>query len=318
MRALWLLPLLLFAAPAAAADCAMSGVDLAWTQKALATWQDYKASKLSLANEIPPTIVLFDAQCRYIGKAAGSVEWQAAPHDGMVPMPFGEPVPAAVTSATMTDEATGAYFFAMALPSIWIEAGAAQANDTDFLIGVFLHEFMHVSQVPLLDAAFKRAALLPRPEGDLDDDAVQRHWQKDPVYSAVYEKERNLLFEAANEPDAEKAKALAKQALALMDARQAHFFTGEQTYWRAYDDIFLTMEGVGQWLNYQWQADPKGSNLDPLAAQAKARGRGRWWTQDEGLALFLVVDRFLPGWAQKAFAPEPVLGIELLREAVAD
>ena len=86
--------------------------------------------------------------------------------------------------------------------------------------------------------------------------------------------------------------------------------------WKPYDDLFLTMEGFGQWNAYAWLADPTGAGMTMDAAREKMRGKRRWWSQEEGLGLFLVVDRFVPNWAAEAFASNPKLGIDLLREAV--
>ena len=86
----------------------------------------------------------------------------------------------------------------------------------------------------------------------------------------------------------------------------------------AYDDLFLTMEGFGQWNAYAWLSDAGGGKMTSAAAETKMRGSRKWWSQEEGLALFLVIDRFVPGWANQAFAAQPSLGIDLLRQAVAE
>jgi hypothetical protein len=101
----------------------------------------------------------------------------------------------------------------------------------------------------------------------------------------------------------------------LMEARQKRWFIGENSYWKNYDDLFLTMEGFGQWNGYAWLSDPRGGGLTSAAAQEKMRGRRRWWSQEEGLALFLVIDRFVPDWPKRAFALNPALAIDLLRLA---
>ena len=64
------------AAPAQAESetCAMSAADRAWTDTALATWRDYRTAKLHFTSGDAPTIVLFDAHCRYIGQAGAAVE----------------------------------------------------------------------------------------------------------------------------------------------------------------------------------------------------------------------------------------------------
>ena len=126
-----------------------------------------------------------------------------------------------------------------------------------------------------------------------------------------------LVYQAAAEPDALAARKLAAEALALMEARQKRWFTGGDAYWKNYDDLFLTMEGFGQWVAFAWLADPRGAGLAPDAARKKMSGT-RWWSQEEGLALFLVIDRFVPDWPRRAFAEKPALGIDLLRLAVAE
>lgn len=175
---------------------------------------------------------------------------------------------------------------------------------------------MHVTQMPILQPVFERAASLFKPPPGLNDDALQGHFKNDPAYVAVWEKERDLLFKAAHEPDSTKAKDLARQAYVLMKARQDRWFTGDDAVWKPYDDLFLTMEGAGQWAAYAWLSDPNGGALSQLEAENGMRGGRRWWSQDEGLGLFLVIDRFVPNWATKAFAANPTLGIDLLKQAV--
>jgi hypothetical protein len=75
------------------------------------------------------------------------------------------------------------------------------------------------------------------------------------------------------------------------------------------------MEGFGQWAAVAWLSDAMGGRMTPAAAKDRMRGSRKWWSQDEGLALFLVIDRLLPTWSQQAFGSPPALGIEMLREA---
>jgi hypothetical protein len=77
------------------------------------------------------------------------------------------------------------------------------------------------------------------------------------------------------------------------------------------------MEGFGQWVPVAWLSDPRGGGLTRAEAQTRMRGGRRWWSQDEGLSLFLLLDRFVPDWPALAFGAEPQLGTELLRRAVA-
>ena len=86
--------------------------------------------------------------------------------------------------------------------------------------------------------------------------------------------------------------------------------------------IFVPTRGGSDWQrllakpSLHWKMG--ASAMTAAAAQQKMRGSRRWWSQEEGLALFLVVDRFVPDWPKRAFADQPALGIDLLRLAAGD
>jgi hypothetical protein len=302
----------------AAAGCTMSPAEQGWVDGSLQAWSHMAKERLHLAPSAPPTIIVFIDKCRVEATATETPRWKGEPHRGKIRLPDGSEVPVGVVSAASHDDKSNTTFFVMALPPVWEAAGIPISRDSNGLRGVFLHEFAHTRHTAALKPAFQAAAAIqPMPE-DLDDDGVQKRFGTDPVYAAVAEKEMRLLAEAAHETDAAKARELAKQALSLMEARQQRWFNGPDAVWKHYDDIFLTMEGLGQWVAYSWLADPKGGGLTQAAAEEKMRGRKRWWTQEEGLSLFLLVDRFVPDWTQRAFAKAPALGIDLLKIAVAE
>ena len=289
-----------------------------WVEESLAAWHYMADQRLRLAPAQPPTIIVFNDKCRFEAKASRRPAWIAEPHSGTVRLPGGGEAPAQVTSFASGDEKSGITFFVMALPPIWAAAKIPISNDMKGLTGVFLHEFSHAIQAPVLRPFWNDAkARFGEPE-DLSDDQIQHVFQKDPAYVAVAEKERDLLFKAANEADEAKAKALVRDALALRAARQSRWFAGKDEVWTPYDEIFLTMEGFGQWVAYAWLADPRGGRLTAAEAQAKMRGGRRWWSQDTGFSAFLVIDRFVPDWPSRMFAPKPALAVDLLKIAVAD
>jgi len=302
-------------APAASAKCAMAEPDRVWVESALSAWQMVSAERLKLAAHRMPMIVFFDAKCRF-ERVSGSQVWKSEPHAGTVRLPDGNEAPAQVPSFASRDENTQSDYFVMALPSIWQAAKIPIAADPKGLTAVFLHEFSHTRQTEPLKSAFDTAKAAHPMDDDTNDDSLQKHFQSDPTYVAVAEKEMDLLYRAAAEPDNVAAKKLAAQALALIEARQKRWFVGGDAYWKNYDDLFLTMEGFGQWVAYAWLADPQGGGMESGAARDKMKGT-KWWSQTEGLGLFLVIDRFVPDWPQRAFAPTPALGIDLLRLAAA-
>lgn len=315
VAALWGLAV---SAPAGAAECAMTAEEKSWIEGSLAAWRYMADRRLRLAPVHPPTIIVFNDACRFESQATLRPRWRGEPHSGSVRLPDGSQAPAQVTSFASHDKKSGVTFFVMALPPIWAAAKIPISNDPKGLTGVFLHEFSHARQVEPLRPVFEAATARFKEPEDLSDDQIQRVFQTDPAYLAVAEKERDLLFQAANEPEEAKAKSLARDALALIEARRKRWFVGDDAVWAGYDDLFLTMEGFGQWVAYAWLSDPKGGGLTAEEAQKKMRGSRKWWSQDQGFSAFLIIDRFVPGWPALALAEKPALATDLLRMAVTD
>ena len=310
-----LLAALAVPAGAATSACSMANADRVWVEASQAAWRHVSTERLKLAAHRFPTIVFFDAKCRF-ERSMESGPWKAEAHTGTIRLPDGNQAPAQVTSFAGKDDKTQRDFFVMALPSVWQAANIAIASDPRGLTAVFLHEFSHTRQIEPLKPVFEAAEAIRKMPDDFSDDSLQKHFQADPAYVAVVEKEMALLYRAAAEPDDTAARKLAAEALALIEARQKRWFAGDEAYWRNYDDLFLTMEGFGQWTAYAWLADPAGGGMTADAARDKMKGT-KWWSQTQGLGLFLVIDRFVPDWPARAFAAQPALGIDLLRLAVA-
>ena len=309
--------LALVAAPvssAAAARCVMTAAEKAWVEGALAASDYMMEQRLHLPHERHPTMILFNERCRFEAGPSDKPTWIGEAHSGKVRL-LKNSIDARVVAMEDTNPTTGAEYFVMSLPSIWEAAKLMRPGDRG-LTAVFLHEFSHTRQGHALKPLFDAAEAKYHPPAYFNDDSLQARFKDDPAYVAVYEKESDLLYRAAAEPDDAKARGLARQALALMEARQKRWFTGKDEMWKTYDDLFLSMEGVGQWDAYAWLSDPKGAGLTTDAAREKMRGKRRWWSQEEGLGLFLVIDRFVPNWAAQAFGSPPALAIDLLRQAV--
>jgi hypothetical protein len=214
-------------------------------------------------------------------------------------------------SFTDSDRATGP-FFVMGLPTYWASAGYGQEPG---LTGVFLHEFSHARQLPGMAAIIGPIDSAWSFPEELSDDAVQTHFGSDSTYVAAYMAERDLLYRAAAAESREEVHALAGQALTMIRSRHARWFTGENAVFATLDATFLSMEGAGQWAAYAWLAHPAGGGLDREAAIRRMLGRRRQWSQDEGLALFLVVDRLFPEWPSLVFRRPSIGAVELLERA---
>jgi hypothetical protein len=290
--------LMAVAAPTAAQDgCVMGPADRAWLQGALANWRRSAKQELQLPDAPLPTIYAIDALCRYTLPAGDFAAMQSEPHGGTVALPNGEQAPLGPISFAFDRDQ-----FVMSLPSVWRAAGVTSELGLEKLMdGVLLHEIMHTRQSRLAAALLDPIAAAHGLEETLSDDLLQETFQSDHAYAAAFREELDTLVAAAAAPDEAAAKGLAAHALHLMRARRARWLTGENAYFAELDDVFLTMEGMGQWLIYRHFLSPEGGSVPPDQALRAVRRDGRWWSQEEGLALLMVVDRLLPGWQQRAF-----------------
>jgi hypothetical protein len=298
-----------------------------WINRWLAAWELTSREILRLPDAPPPTLVFYDSSCVYttssVSAGGGSPEdgpalrgarlpWQASAHGDTLTLPDSSRVPVQLMSFTNVAPESGP-FFLMAAPSYWAQTGHGREPG---LTAVFLHEFAHTRQIRGM------AALLDSIEAgwsfpdELGDDSVQLHFSTDSTYVAEYLLERDLLYRAAAAESTEEARALGTEALAMVKSRHARWFTGDNAVFTALDDTFLSLEGSAQWAGYAWLAHSEGGGLEREAAIEKMLGRRRWWSQDEGLALFLVIDRLLPGWPLLVFREPSAGALELLEQAV--
>jgi hypothetical protein len=98
--------------------------------------------------------------------------------------------------------------------------------------------------------------------------------------------------------------------------RHARYFTGSNAVYAEIESLFLTMEGIGQWAAYK--LTKARGQLGPSDADALSlvRDDRRYWSQDEGLALFLVIDAMVPGWQEQMFDSLPPSPFALLENAL--
>jgi len=301
--------------------CELSSPDSAWIATALEGWQRESSRALHAPSIRFPTLVLFDTLCShtllptarpnggvFIG-AGQQFVLQNAAHSGTIRAPNGESLSARLVSFA-SRMPNGDMFFVMSLPSIW---RAASRSDT-LATAVFMHEFTH-KQNPALGARIDALIRRGLPE-EIDDDVIQKRFDSLPAFQRAYEQELDLFYESARAPTRELAVRAARRALAAMDARRTTYFRGANALYADAEDVFLSMEGIGQWAAYLWLTDPQGAALSADDAMVYIR-RGHRWSQDEGLALLLVLSRLAPEAPRAMFGPNARTVLPLLRSAVA-
>jgi hypothetical protein len=246
------------------------------------------------------------------------VAWTAVNGKGKIPVAEEVVMPLSPVSQAM--EVNGRPYFVMSTPSVWRKFDIKGRNISleHLMTAVFIHETAHVLQqksyFARLDNIAKRHAL---PE-DFNDDSIQKRFKADDAFAGSMKRETALLFAAAKEPKLARARNLAQQMLSLAKARRSRFFVGKDAYLADVEDIFVTLEGSGQWLGHQWLIDPRGGNVPEADALARFTIAPGFWSQEQGLALFLVVDRLDHGaWKQIAFGKGRRSGLAFLEAALA-
>lgn len=302
--------LLLTATALEAPPCRFAGEPRAWTAEALASWDRLDRERLRIAQPVTPVITLFDQGCAYTltpdargDFRAGARRYRAigAAHSGEVSLPDGGTVPASKL-AFASPLSDGRMFFIMALPAVW-RADSNEPRDWSRLsMVVFMHEFAHTQQAASLGVRIDDLLARGLPE-DSDDDVIQDRFGQQPGYLAAYEAERDLFYGSAGAPDTRSAREGLTSAAQAMAARRALWFRGPDALYAEADDVFLTLEGTGNWSAWMWLTDPRGGRLSPTEATAFMRGGRNRWSQDEGLGIMLAVDRLTPDWPALVFAP---------------
>ncbi len=300
-----------------------------WIAQWLAAWDLTSGEILRLPPAPPPGLVFYDSSCVYTtsavtagasasakagegpGLGGSGLTWRVGNHGDTLTLPNGRQVPVALMSFADNDRKTGP-FFVMAAPDYWVQAGHGKQPG---LTAVFLHEFTHTRQLPGVAHIIGPIDSTWKFPWELDDDAVQKRFGSDSVYVKAYLEERDLLYRAAAADSLSETRALAAQALEMIRDRHARWFTGEDSVFATLDGLWLSMEGAAQWAGHAWLAHPKGGGLDPDAAVKTMLGRRRWWAQDEGLAVFLVVNRLMPEWPSLVFRNPSASALELLEQA---
>jgi hypothetical protein len=312
--------------PQYAPACELSAEDRVWIDASLGAWRFTANEITGVAAVRPFDAVFFDDDCVLTSTNAFSpadsadVAWIATPHNGEITLPDGQTMPAGVTSFASAE--AGRAFFVMSAPSVWCAAGVS--NDAlgleIMMTAVLLHEGSHVAQFGAYGpriAAITEAS--PLPDDEISDDMVQNLFAEDAEFAASVGRETELLMQVTQTPDQAEARRLAHEARALMSARHARWFVGENAYLAEAEDTWLTLEGSGQWVAYQWLVHPAGGGAEADVAMASFARRGRWWSQREGVALAFALDRLAPfDWKQRAFGDGSQTFMQMLDAALSE
>jgi hypothetical protein len=316
-----LLPLLLSGSALAmqsSPTCALGASDRAWLDRSMRAW-DYASTHISGIGHVKKIeAVIFDKDCVVTSRTAmngGPNAWTGRVHSGRVPLPDGGKLPVGVIS--FAGSYPGGTFFVMSAPSVWRAAAKNGKGTTleNLMTAVMLHEATHVAQQPTYGVEIDEIARANHLPDDFNDDSIQKQFKDNPEFAGSVEREAKLLYDASQAKSRAEAAGLVRSALALIQARQARWYTGKDAYLGRVDDLFLTLEGSGQWLAYRWEIDPRGGNI-PAADILPGLMNDHWWSQREGFAAFMALERLTGAqWKRQAFHDGRKTILQMLEEA---
>lgn len=339
-----LVSLLLLAPPigqaSVAADaprCDLSESGRRWIQGALDGWERVSIEVLELDSVPRPWMVFFDRSCAWhlwpdtsrlpgaepsgadLSLAGSPVPNRVRPHADALWLPNGSSIPVREMAAAFP-YASGSgrteAGFVLALPEVWREKRPAAEHPhlEAEIMGVASHELVHTLQLPHVVGRVEELESRYEVPDDLGDDVVEERFGGTPAFREAYEAETDLFYRAVSEQDESRARELAARALERVRAREARFFTGDDAVYRELDPLFLNMEGTAVWAAYRLsRTDPEYDiGIDDPAEDRRRNS----WSQDRGLALFLLVDRWVPGWRERVLGPELASPYALLEKAL--
>jgi hypothetical protein len=302
--------------------CQMQAADKAWLDRTVAAWRYAAITYGQFTVPANARAIIGSAECVFISDTAlfpgKQVVWVAVDGKGKIPIIEDFAMPLSPVSQAI--EVNGNPYFVMSAPSVWQKAkiSGGRIGLENLMTAVFIHETSHVLQQKNYYRAMSLVAEKNGLPADFNDDSIQDRFKAHKAFAGAMKREIDLLFVAAKAPDTAKARKLARQILTLMKARRKEYFTGKDAYLTEVEDIFLTLEGSGQWLGYQWLIDPQGGRQTEADALARFSKDADFWSQNQGLAMFLVVNRLDGGaWKKTAFGIGGKTGIAFLETALA-
>lgn len=299
-------------------SCRLSLSDQAWLDRSMGAW-NYASMRLSGIGHVKTIqAVFFDDHCVVTSTTAmngGPNRWTAHAYHGEVPLPGGQSIKPQVISFANSEG--GHSFFVMSTPSIWRAANKSGKGTSleNLMTAVIMHEATHVAQMPTYGKRIGAIAERNHLPEDWSDDSIQEQFGKDAEFASSIDRESKLLIEASQAKSRARAATLVRSARQLMKARYARWFTGKDAYHAQAEPIWLTLEGSGQWIAYRWLIDPKGAGV-PSADVRPGLIADHWWSQREGFAAFMALERLTGSkWKRQAFQEGRKDILEMLDEA---
>lgn len=217
--------------------------------------------------------------------------WYKGKHEGFLILPDRTKVRIGMLSfASANSDNPSRPFFVMPLTSFWrkMEVDSDDIALESLVTAVFLHEFSHSQQMNNFGKLLTAIESKYDTGDGFDDNYIQRKFKEIAEFTKLYKEEVNSFEQVI-------AKGLSQEALqtglSVLEMRRNQFYNNENKGIEQVEDIFLTMEGLGQYTMYVWMIHSEGLNLSEHQAMKVVRRKKNNWSQDEGFLLFLILSK---------------------------
>jgi|GEM_PF-4234487 len=221
--------------------------------------------------------------------------------------------------ASPTKEKGVKTFFIMPLLSFWKERHI-NSNGIELeklTAGIFVHEFSHATQLETFEKFNEYFETYQKKFGDeaFGDNMMQTIFEKNQEILSLYKTEL-YFFQKSEQSNDSHRKKMTKIALRCFYNKHEKILIKYKKDLKKLDDIWLTMEGLGQYAMYEYLINSKGGNMSKKKAFEAMKTKS--WSQEEGFALFYLLSKYKKPeiWAKDFFNPDMPTIIEVLQKEV--
>jgi hypothetical protein len=323
-----------------AAEQKLDKPTLAWMQAALNNWELICRRDLRIGAEPLPWIIFYDESHAWHLKpekrwlpvyevSAHSLQFAGrsyplirVPHvNGRLWVPDREAIPIGLArprAVAMPYQQERKFFFIAPLPALFHKlAGPDQVHKLDeIFLGVVAHELTHTRHFVYAMPKIKSLRSRYKLPASFDDNTIEREFGANDEYKHLYEEEGEHLTKAILASDLDECLQSVAQASLVSRKRKERFFVGDKEGYSELEDVFLAMEGLAMWVQYRTARDRAPAGEEWLATLSTLSETHDAWSQEEGLGLFLLIDRLVPGWQRRFLAADFPSPFTVLRDAI--
>lgn len=316
----------------------LKNVDIIWIKKILDNWELVCRKELKIKVEPLPWIIFYDSSHAWhlnadesllpafvksphrLLFAGRSYQLIKLSHSKEVWVPGRKSISvASYPTVAMPYADNRKVFFIAPLRSFFHSLSTPdQSEYLDFLfLGNNVHELVHTRQLVFTLPQLlytQKAYKLPE---SIDDNTIENSFGKNENYRKLFFEEKTHFWNAVLTTNKDSCIIEMDKALSLAEQREKRFFARDSLGYARLDDIFISLEGSAMWAQYRIMVRNAPRGQTEKQTLFWLLQRTPTWSQEEGLALFLLLERVLPDWKAQFFEKELPSVFQLLKRVVA-